>query len=222
VKENKLEFLNLKATNDMTFVFLSLACAEKVTVINDVLIHQRLARKTSISQSRHNNCDCFYYALAALRDGLTERGIFKAVERSFKNWAVNLSMWHFNTLSSHKPSFMKLYAELRERFLPDLGIVAGEEELYTSKNLRQYRQCVEIMENPVEDYIYTRWQAAIAQPEPKTAGAKKAVSNDGTVHRESLSSRVMRKLRGAKRCLREYGLGYTIRLAWGFIFGGRK
>ena len=222
VRDNKLEFQNLKATNDMTFVYLSLVCAERISIINDVLIHQRLARKTSISQSRHNNCDCFYYALAALRDGLVERDIYSGVERSFKNWAVNLSMWHFNTLSSHKESFFKLYSELRDKFLPDLGIGGQDEEYYTQKNIRQYRQCVEILQSPVEDYLYSRWQSAIAVPETKVAASKKTVSNDGIVSREGLGSRIMRKVRGARRCLREYGFGYTCRLAWGFIFGGRK
>lgn len=220
VKKHELKFQNLKATNDMLFVFLSFVKAERITVIPDVLIHQRVNNAASISKNRHKNCDCFCYALRELKSELEKSGIFKEVERSFKNWTVNLSMWHFNSLASNRDCFMQLYKILKE-FLPEMGIEPNAEEgYYFPQNLRQYKQSVEIMNTSVEDYIYSRWQEALRANEKQKGAA--APSAAPAAAGESLLSKVKRKLRSGVRLVREYGIVYTVRLAWGMLFGDRK
>ena len=210
VREHHLEFQNLRSTNDMRFTFLSLAVAQRITTMNNVFVHQRRGRNTSISRTRQRNCDCFCEALTGLRDELERRGIFDEYRRAFENLCVHLSMWHFNTLAQDKYCFFYLYDKLRNEFFPSVGIGSQPEEYFLEGVRPAYRQCADIIAMPVGDYLYER-----------TVGAAASGSEELAEIKASSAYRIGRAVtalpRAAKkglRAIRSCGLGYTLKMAW--------
>jgi len=156
VRENHLEFQNLRSSNDMRFTFLSVALAKRMTTMRNVFVHQRRGRSTSISRTRQKNCDCFYHALVGLREELVRRGIYERTQKAFENLCVHLSMWHFDTLSQDKYCFFFLYEKLREEYFPELGIGSQPVEYFLPGVRRNYERCLEIINSPVSDYLFER------------------------------------------------------------------
>ena len=208
VREHQLEFQNLPSSNDLRFTFLSLAVAQRITTMNSVFVHQRRGRDTSISRTRRNNCGCFYQALTGLRDELSRRDLLESYRTAFDNLCVHLSMWHFNTLMKDHDSFFCLYAALREEYLPGLGIGSQPEEYFLEGVRTDYRHCLEIINTPVEDYLYTRAIGSGAD-----GGGKPSSGGIGR-----LSGMVSKGV----SAVRTFGLGYTLRMAWQTLTRGRS
>ena len=88
VRRLGIKYQNLRTTNDMLFVFIALACASRISTVDEVLIHQRVNVRTSLSRTREKSWDCFYIALLAMQKELKDRGLYDTLERAFVNWAL--------------------------------------------------------------------------------------------------------------------------------------
>ncbi len=220
VRQHGLRFQELAATNDMLFVFTSLYKAERISVLKKVLVHQRIGRKDSISSNRHKNCGCFFEALKALKQQLVEDGCYQDYEQSYKNWAVSLSAWQLNSMTSQPESFAELYDMLRNEILPQFEIQGLPERYFLRKHRRQYRQCCEIMNVPLNEYLYRRWQLAISQRAKPFF--RVCVNDDGTSELRPITSELARKVKSINACIHEYGIVYFLKLLYGMKLGKRK
>ena len=63
IQELGLQFQCLRTTNDMYFVFSGLAFAKCVVTVNEILVHQRVEVKSSLSRTREKSWKCFYLGL---------------------------------------------------------------------------------------------------------------------------------------------------------------
>ena len=88
VRRLGIKYQNLRTTNDMLFVFIALACASRISTVDEVLIHQRVNVRTSLSRTREI-MGLFYIALLAMQKELKDRGLYDTLERAFVNWALN-------------------------------------------------------------------------------------------------------------------------------------
>ena len=218
VREHDLQFQNLKSTNDMLFTFLSIALAQRITTVGDVFIHQRRNRSTSISRTRQLNCDCFYHALTALKSELIHHGIFERTRKAFENLSAHLSMWHFNSLSSDHHCFFYLYEKFQTEYFPALGIGTQPEEYFLEKVRFNYRHCVEILNTPVQDYLFRRVNRAAPGKPSNAAAAELAEIKKSTSYK--VGQAITWLPRAAKkliRSLRVNGISGTFRR----IFGSR-
>lgn len=73
--------------------------AEKVTILDEILIAHTINRKTSLSSTRSVSYHCALDALVALRDFLFKNGMMQKRQRDFYNYIVVFLEWHLNTLS---------------------------------------------------------------------------------------------------------------------------
>lgn len=114
VAKNNLKFQNLRSTNDMLFVFLSLVLADKISVINDVLITHRYNRPNQLSETREKDPYCFITAIYALKEKLEKLNLYPKLEKSFLNWCLLFCQWQTSTLSkaTRKKVLKKLYQEV--------------------------------------------------------------------------------------------------------------
>lgn len=216
VRENHLEFQNLRSSNDMRFTFLSLALARRMTTMGNVFVHQRRGRSTSISRTRQRNCDCFYSALLGLRDELSRRGLLERYKKAFENLCVHLSMWHFNTLSKDKYCFFFLYDKLREEYFPELGIGSQPAEYFLEGVRSDYEHCLEIINTPVNDYLFERASRSDAGSIAELAEIKASSSYKAGKVITWLPRMAKKGLRAVRSC----GLGYTLRLGWNTLTRG--
>jgi glycosyltransferase involved in cell wall biosynthesis len=101
IKENKLAFQNLRHSNDTFFVLFSLSLAEKISILEEALVVHR-THSSSLAATRSKAPDCFYFALLKLREGLKDRNLYNCFEKSFINYCITFSLWHFETINDNK------------------------------------------------------------------------------------------------------------------------
>ncbi len=131
IKQHKLEFQGLRSSNDAYFVFTSLALARRISFVNRIFIRQRRYTGSSISQTRSKSWNNCLLAADKIYEDWKKRGIYSQYERSFCNWFVQFTMWHYATLDegSRKDLLRELcgYAE-------KYGIFRKKDGYYYYKN----------------------------------------------------------------------------------------
>lgn len=146
VEKINIEYQNLRTTNDMYFVFISLAKAERIIAIDEMMAHQRVQVTTSLSRTRDKSWDCFYIALLAMQTELKNCGLYDTYRKAFSNWALNFSLWQLNTMNG--TAYEKTYKLLRRVGFSRLGIAQNPRSYYY--NPEEYEQFLEIFTKPLE------------------------------------------------------------------------
>ena len=112
VRSHGLRFQEQRTTNDMLFVFSAIVAARRISIVDQVLAHQRKGGSGSLSVTREKSWDCFYQALLALRQQLKDWDLYEHFERDFINYSLHFSLWHLETLAW--PTQEKLYRQLKQ------------------------------------------------------------------------------------------------------------
>lgn len=132
VREQGLRYPALPNSEDLVFVFQSLALAQKLAVADDVLVHHRVNRKSSVSNSRYRDPEIPYQALRLFREALDSRGIYETFERSFLNWAMEFLVW--NVANMGEPQAQRLYFDrLKREWLPEMHFERHPASYYEHK-----------------------------------------------------------------------------------------
>ena len=142
-----LKFQEIRTTNDMYFVFVSLLKANRITILEKALYNQRVNVSTSLSNTRELSWDCFYHALMKVKEELINMNIYDKYERQFVNYALLSCIWNFETL--REPLAYSLFEKLRSEWFESLGILNREKEYFENKN--DYNILMEIMNIPLDD-----------------------------------------------------------------------
>ena len=99
--DNKLEFQNIRHSNDTYFVLYSLCIANKVSFIQDNLIYHRILN-SSLSNTREKAPECFYFALKKIYDDLQANNIYEMYKNSFIDYCITFSQWHIEKINDYK------------------------------------------------------------------------------------------------------------------------
>ena len=168
VQKHQLFFQEQRTSNDFFFVFTGIVLAERISVADQVLVHQRRDAKDSLSKTRENSWFCYYDALLALRDRMKQEGIFGELERDFINYAVHASLWNLNTLA--EPTRTKLAGKLKEEWSEELGI--------RGKHIRYFYDRKE----------YMRFLAALRRRKQKSGSPQENSENGSRERRDDTES----------------------------------
>lgn len=137
VDAHELKFQEQRTSNDMLFVFSAVALAKRISVVPEVLAHQRRDAKDSLSKTRENSWWCFHDALCALREKLQEERLFEELEKDYINYALHFTLWNYNTLL--EPTKAELKDKLEKEWLAEFGIRGKPKEyFYNKKEFEQY------------------------------------------------------------------------------------
>lgn len=146
IEQHKLLYQNLRTTNDMYFVFIALAKAERIITLNKCLIHQRVDVKSSLSRTREQSWNCFYLGLKAMYEELLRTGLYETYKKAFLNWTVNFSLWQLNSMKG--PAYCNTYNLLRDTAFEELQVTKfSQEDFYNQTEYQKYR---DIMDNSLE------------------------------------------------------------------------
>ena len=149
VERNKLRFQTLRSQNDALFVFVSLAMAERIAVLNEVLVTHRVNTGTQVSELRDRNPGCFILAVRGIKQALEERGRFSEVEQGFDNWCAEHTNWQLSTLSPSSQLFIyydlvNMLSEIKLLEKPAEFFDAKQDELL-KKKLRNMKRCIALL-----------------------------------------------------------------------------
>ncbi len=131
VEAHHLRFQEQRTTNDMLFVFSALVLAEKISVVNEVLVHQRRDSSDSLSKTRENSWWCFHDALTALRLRLRREDMFRELQQDYVNYALHAVLWNYRSLA--EPSKRLLKEKLEDGWLAQLGILSKPRSYFYMK-----------------------------------------------------------------------------------------
>ena len=82
IAQNNIKFQEIKSCNDVFFNFYSLACAEKITFIDEYLVTYRQGQSGSITSKRGRHITCILKAFKKLKKYLKKRGYYKLLKAS--------------------------------------------------------------------------------------------------------------------------------------------
>ena len=119
----------LPNSEDLVFVFQALALAERIAVVPERLVHHRVNRAGSVSNSRHKNPEVPCQALGLLREGLKDRGVYPEYERSFLTWAMEFLVWNAANMGDRRAQ-RAYFQKLKRVWLPEMGFEAHPGDYY--------------------------------------------------------------------------------------------
>jgi len=142
VKKHGLEFQDTQRANDVYFVLTALNLAERITFINDVLVHYRVGRNGSLQANNAKSPFDFCKALMKVRERLIQENKFDFARRGFINAVVNNCKYNLDTLSDSKnPVFVVLATGIIEKYLDEFEIADKDESyFYDAKNYIAFMQ----------------------------------------------------------------------------------
>ncbi len=82
--DNNIRFQTLHNTNDMYFMMLSLACAERITYIDHPYVYYRAYTFDNIQSKKKNHPLDFLKALEALKEALIARNVYPEIKEAFR------------------------------------------------------------------------------------------------------------------------------------------
>lgn len=120
ILETGLKFQNLKSSNDGLFVHAALASAERISLLNEVLVHHRLGNGNSVSNTRDRSWESCLLYLKELRRYLLKKELFICYEKSYLNWTMEFLYWNYQTLNERNRE--KLADAMRNFFIEELNV----------------------------------------------------------------------------------------------------
>ena len=109
--EYKIEFQNIKRTNDLLFTSKSLICARRIILVNKILLHYRTGLVNSLQSGNTKTPLEFYKALYALKDYLEKNNLYNEVKKSYQKLVVDVTFYNINSIKSNEK-----YKELVDYF----------------------------------------------------------------------------------------------------------
>lgn len=133
IKQTNIRFPCLYNSEDLAFVFPSLLSAKKIAICPLVLIHHRVNRTNSVSNTRENQPNAPYEAFQIVKGYLDWTGQMEMYQQSFLNWAMEFLVWHISNMGD--PALQRVYLSvLREKWLPELKFEQYGRSYYESRS----------------------------------------------------------------------------------------
>lgn len=111
-KENNLVYPSLVGGEDMGFVLMALACAQKVVVIDDELINYRFNRAGSVYTYRANHASDIIRTSLLVKDFLIKKGLWDELKTAHKNAFLSAIRWEISLCSDDQ--YQKFLKEIKE------------------------------------------------------------------------------------------------------------
>ena len=116
-----IEFPRLSNSEDLAFVFPSILAANRITIVDKILVHHRVNRNTSVSNSREKQPDAPYIAFQIVQQYLYQMGKSEFYQRSFINWAIEFFVWHISNMENFKIQ-KEYFFVFRRKWIPELKL----------------------------------------------------------------------------------------------------
>ena len=192
IDENHIEFMALPRFNDVYFVFLTLALAKRVTILQEVLVNYRQI-PTSLQANNTKTPWDWYDSLKTLREKLLELGIYSEVESSFRNLAFGVSIYNLCSLKSGE-SFCQVYERMKKEFFEEFDLVDFKEEDCYSYNSKKYEIYRNMMQCTAGEYLFLEVQKLKEEKSYWIARAKNAEKKNQQYSLVKIPVRAARKI----------------------------
>lgn len=109
---NNIKFQSLKSCNDSFFALATLILAERISMLDKVLLHYRVNAVGNISSSRGNHYKNILSVMKDLKEFLTEKEIYDNVKKSYIKAFINHLRYEYKFVSKeYKKAFVQYCKE---------------------------------------------------------------------------------------------------------------
>lgn len=157
LEQNQLKFYSLHHADDLVFACLGFACAGRIAVLPERLLHYRQNNGGSQSVRRGEWPESAYLGTYRLRKELEERGLFEQYKVSFANFALEYALYYLEGMVTVE-NFKKLFKALQEEYLEKLGILDLRDKELESKYFAEKRRL--LRDGTPEGYLFEKCRAA--------------------------------------------------------------
>ena len=119
ITQNNIKFQEIKSCNDVFFNLYSLACAEKITFIDEYLVTYRRGQSGSITSKRGRHITCILKAFKKLKNDLKERGYYKLLKASMYKLAKSCFEYEISNCADKNKNYWEneLYKFLPKEYI---------------------------------------------------------------------------------------------------------
>lgn len=132
LRESGIRFPALGNSEDLAFVFPSILAAKRICICREVLVHHRINRSGSVSNSRVRQPEAPFIAFQIVRQYLYDHGLYSLYEQSFMNWAMEFFTWHISSMDD-KEIQRKYQHKLQTDWAPVLNFQKFPVSFYRDK-----------------------------------------------------------------------------------------
>lgn len=132
---------DLSNSEDMLFTYQAIILAQRIAVVNEVLIEHRIGRGGSVSNSRTRDPFAFYEGLCRMKRFLQELpdGAWQSLRQPYLNWALDWTLWNIETMTDQAVR-TKLAQRLGANGFPELELAEHKPAYFTGypRNMARY------------------------------------------------------------------------------------
>lgn len=129
IEKHQLKFQPYKRVNDLFFVEMALACADKIGVVRESLIYYRTDNGSSLQGTNRESPEQFAVALMDVRSKLQEIKLYEKVKKSFQNLCLANCIYSLKS-TQNAEAFEKMYEALKTHIFQELLISETDSEDY--------------------------------------------------------------------------------------------
>lgn len=155
INKNEIRFQSVHHADDLWFVFLAFACAERITVINKKYVHYRENTGTSQSDKISLHPESMYLSMELLKKELERRNKFHDFRYGFASEVILYSMFYLNEMKDWS-AFESLYNALKDCYYQKLGVYDLPRERCTNTYWLKVRDFIK--ESSTGEYAYYKWR----------------------------------------------------------------
>ena len=149
--KHKFEFQNIKRTNDLLFTSETLVKANKIILLDEILVHYRTGLSSNLQSGNQKTPLEFYKALYELKRYLEKNKLYVEVEKSYQKMVFDVFCYNLNSLKT-KDKFNEVITFFRSGGFKELGL--SNYENIKSLSIIEYLQYRLVMSNIMFDKVF--------------------------------------------------------------------
>ena len=166
ILDKKIEFQNTRNANDLRFVLTALAEADRIVVLDKVLVYYRTNHGGSLQQTKDTDPTCIYYALSGFKTELTNRQLYEKLKKPYYDLVANHCLYNLRTLQTRE-AFEILYKRLKDFLNNDLNLSEVPESLIKLDNPKDREEFFDINRLSVENFMRKHERLGMGKPPKK-------------------------------------------------------
>ncbi len=153
--ENDLQFQDLKQANDAYFVMMSYYYAERITIVDKVLMSYRINNNESLTGKASQTISCIYNAYLKIYAELKKQEDFNEnILQEFHNKLINGILYALK-IQTNDESFASIYNLIRESIVNDFILPLNEDYYYNKKD---YIMMMDVLKYSSNEYLFNEYQ----------------------------------------------------------------
>lgn len=116
----KFEFQNIKRTNDLLFTSETLVKANKIIIIDEILLHYRTGLNNNLQSGNKKTPLEFYKALYELNKFLVKNQLYNDLVKSYQKLVVDVTFYNINSMKTDD-KFIEMIEFFRTKGFQELG-----------------------------------------------------------------------------------------------------